>query len=186
MAITNIAAPLTEPITLDYAKTFLRVDNDDEDQLISDLIVSARLRIEAMIGGSLITRARRYTSGRISSRGVFINHHPISAVTAVRLVGEGSVDIALDKLTINLRCQPPTVTLKARSSWLSFDNEADTLEIDFTAGYGLTVDDVPMPLRQAVLLLLAQSYEFRGEKQEPPSVPMMVDALLMPYRGMRL
>ena len=63
MAITDIAAPLTEPITLDYAKTFLRVDNDDEDQLINDLIVSARLRIETMIGGSLITRARRYTFG---------------------------------------------------------------------------------------------------------------------------
>ena len=47
-----------------------------------------------------------------------------------------------------------------------------------------------MPLRQAVLLLLAQSYEYRGQDSAPPkvppTVPMMVDALLMPYRGVRL
>ena len=184
--VTDISAPLTEPVTLDYAKTFLRVDTDDDDALISDLITSARLRIEQMIGGSLITRARRYRSSRLTGQGVFLAHHPVTEVSALRLIGpDGTTLIPVEAARINLRCLPPVVSLKNRSSFRSYDPSADTLEIEFTAGYGEAPEDVPMPLRQAVLLLLAQSYEYRGEATPPP-VPMMVDALLMPYRGLRL
>jgi len=45
--------------------------------------------------------------------------------------------------------------------------------------------DVPMQLRQAVLLLIAQHYQFRDTAPARP-VPMLVDALLMPYRSVRL
>jgi len=55
----------------------------------------------------------------------------------------------------------------------------------FDAGYGSAPEDVPMQLRQAVLLLLAQHYEHRDEALNRP-VPMLVDALLMPYRTVRL
>jgi hypothetical protein len=42
-----------------------------------------------------------------------------------------------------------------------------------------------MQLRQAMLLLLAQHYEHRDDALTRP-VPMLVDALLMPYRTVRL
>ena len=187
MAIVDISAPPIEPILLDYAKVFLRVDTDDEDALIADLIRAARLRVESLINTALISRPRRFTSTRLSAKGVFINQSAITEVTAVRVIGGGvSVDIALASTSINLRCQPPVVTLKDRPSFASYGENADTLEIDFIAGYGDSPEDVPMPLRQAVLLLLAQSYEYRGANDAPPTVPMIVDALLMPYRGVRL
>lgn len=184
--LIDINAPLSEPVTLEYAKTFLRVDTDDDDILITDFIRAARLRIEQMIGGSLITRARRYITSRVSGRGVFVAHHPVTEITALRLSGpDGTTVIPLEAARINLRCQPPAITLKNRASFRGYDSQADSLEIDFIAGYGDAPEDVPMPLRQAVLLLLAQSYEYRGESNPPP-VPMMVDALLMPYRGLRI
>jgi len=64
MAVTDINPPalLDEPVTLDYAKVFLRVDNDDEDALIADLIRAARERVERLINSALITRARRLKS----------------------------------------------------------------------------------------------------------------------------
>jgi len=61
MAITDITPPALEPITLDYAKVFLRVDNDDEDALIADLIRAARERVEALTNSALISRPRRIT-----------------------------------------------------------------------------------------------------------------------------
>ena len=187
MAIKDINLPALEPVTLDYAKVFLRVDNDDEDGLITDLIRAARLRVEGLINSALISRARRFTSPKIKSKGIFINSGNITQITAVRLLsGEAVTEVSLSALTINLRCQPPVVSVKERSSFQSYAPETDTLEIDFTSGFGEHEADIPMPLRQAVLLLLAQSYEYRGSSGAPPTVPMMVDALLMPYLGMRI
>ncbi len=187
MAIYDITAPPLEPVSLDYAKVFLRVDNDDQDVLIGDLIRAAREQVETLINSALISRARRMTSARLSGSSVFLNHGEVKEITGARLIGGAAdIEIPLSALSINLRCQPPLVRVKDRPSFQSYAAEADTLEIDFIAGFGDSADDVPMPLRQAVLLLLAQSYEYRGQANPPPTVPMMVDALLMPYRRVRL
>jgi len=46
MRIIDIDAPPREPVTLEMAKQFLRVTQPDEDSLISDLILAARIRVE--------------------------------------------------------------------------------------------------------------------------------------------
>jgi uncharacterized phiE125 gp8 family phage protein len=187
MAITDITPPAVLPVTLDYAKTFLRVDNDDEDALITDLINSAAQRVERLINSALIIRARRLSSAKVSGSGVFINHTEVKHVTAVRVISDDiTAEIPLASLSINLRCHPPAVRVKDRLSFKSYQASADTVEIDFIAGHGEAPDDIPMPLRQAVLLLLAQAFEYRGRPDAPPTVPMMVDALLMPYRSLRI
>ena len=187
MAITDINSPAIEPVTLDYAKVFLRVDNEDEDQLILDLIRAARERVEGQINSALISRARRFTTSKINSKSVFINTGNITEINSVRLLTHNAgAEILLPSLAINLRCQPPVISVKERASFQSYAAEADTLEIDFISGFGPRADDIPMPLRQAVLLLLAQSYEYRAQDAAPPTVPLMVDALLMPYLGMRI
>lgn len=187
--ISDISRPAVEPVTLDYAKTFLRVDHDDDDALISDLITSARLRIETLIGGSLIMRPRRLVSTHISGRGVFINHHPVTAINRISICGAASecVEISPDSYSANLRCQPPAVTVNAPGGWRGLLSGATHIEVEFTAGFGEAAEDIPMPLRQAVMLLLAQSYEYRGDREDGlPPIPMMVDALIMPYRNVRL
>jgi len=60
-----------------------------------------------------------------------------------------------------------------------------SVTVYFTAGLGETSADIPTPLRQGVLLLLAHLYEHRAGNM-PSGFPMMVDALIQPYRGMRL
>ena len=187
MKIIDIAPPEVEPLTLDYAKTFLRVDTDDDDVLITDLIRAARVRVEAMINGSLITRLRRLTTQRFSQSGVCIHHHPVLSVNAIRAADDVGVyvDVTPEEMTLNLRCQPPIITLKDNKVWDSLLSGTAYIDVDFTAGFGIAADDIPMPLRQAVMLLLAQSYEFRGDTDGPPT-PMLVDALLMPYRVVRL
>jgi len=59
------------------------------------------------------------------------------------------------------------------------------LEVEFEAGYGDTPDDIPLPLRQAIVLLLTHAFEFR-ETSEAPAIPIIVEALLAPYRVVRL
>ena len=62
------------------------------------------------------------------------------------------------------------------------------IEIDLTAGYGPDGEDVPAPLRMAILQLVAQWHETR----EPVAfgavaeVPASVAALTAPYRVVAL
>jgi uncharacterized phiE125 gp8 family phage protein len=50
-----LTGPAIEPISLAETKTFLRVEHDDEDQLITALIAGARSHIEAQTQTALIT-----------------------------------------------------------------------------------------------------------------------------------
>lgn len=67
--------------------------------------------------------------------------------------------------------------------------EAAGIEIDLVAGYGDEPEDVPAPIRQALLLLVAHWYEYRDpiEVGSPDaSVPAVVSDLLAPFRVARL
>ena len=59
------------------------------------------------------------------------------------------------------------------------------IEIDVTAGYGPSSVDVPAPLRQAVMMLVAHWYEHRGAVGHDMAgavPPHGFDALIAPYR----
>ena len=57
--------------------------------------------------------------------------------------------------------------------------------ITITAGYR-TPADVPAAIRQAMLLLVAHWFDHRNAAPDRSALPMAVDALLAPFRRMRL
>lgn len=187
MTITDITALASEPVTLERAKEFLRVDGTAEDALIADLITASRQRLESMLNASLISRRRLYSSRKIFSHCLYINHNPITQVFKVSTIDAGGqeTEIPQEDYLVNQRAVPATLTLSQRKSFSDYAPNAVDVAVEIEAGYGASADDVPMPLRQALLLLLAQSYEYRGQDSER-AVPMLVDALLMPYRRVRL
>ena len=66
---------------------------------------------------------------------------------------------------------------------------ANGIEIAFSAGYGNAAADVPAPIRQAILILVAHWHEHRSPLEhgaQPEPLPTMVSELLAPYRAMRL
>ncbi len=187
MSISDITPPPVEPVTLASAKEFLRIDGPDEDGLIADLIVSARERIEFMARTSLITRRRAYSSHRVHTTNLFVNHSPVKFVHKISVIDadDNATEIPKAKVYINRRATPVSICLQQREIFSDYAADPVAVVAEFDAGYGAGPDDVPMQLRQALLLLLAQSYEYRDEAMGRP-VPMMVDALLMPYRTVRL
>ena len=187
MSITDINAPPIEPVTLAAAKEFLRVDGDHEDALIADLITTARERIEVLGRTSLIKRRRAYSSARCCTGTLYLNHSAVGRVHSVRIIdgADNPTEIPLAALYINNRASPVSITTQRRDLFSDYSADAAAIVVEFDAGYGDMPGDVPMQLRQAVLLLIAQHYQFRDTAPARP-VPMLVDALLMPYRSVRL
>ena len=176
--------PAEEPVPLDEAKAFLRLDDTAEDGLLAALVTSARLTVEAVSGLALVSQTWRFVLGTWPGAGVLrLPMAPVDAVLAVHGRDAGGAPLALPDGIV-----APAATVERDA--LLFGRLAAppaAVEVDVRLGYG-GADDVPGPLRQAVRLLTAHWFENRGDAPvagKPPLPPDVV-ALLTPWRRMRL
>ena len=191
MALVMTAAPAAEPVSLADAKAHLRIDGTDEDALISSLIVAARTLVERTLGLALITQGWSYFLDAWPQRGcISLPVSPVQAVSAVTVHDEdgGSVVLDTDGYAVDVLSSPARVVL-TEATPPAVTRAFNAFEVAFTAGYGGTDSDVPQPMRQALLLLVAHWFE-RREPIElgpgPQGVPAIAAGLLEPYRRVRL
>jgi len=192
MALVLISGPAVEPVSLAEAKAHLRVDGSAEDTLIASLIITSRLHVEAALGLALITQSwSLFLDAWPSGPHVRLPLRPVQSITAVQLYApdESVETLNPDLFLLDGAGIPPRLVRQGSLAWPAPKRIANGIEIAFTAGFGNAVADVPAPIRQAVLLLVAHWYEHRepieiGAAQT--RVPHMVSELLGPYRSPRL
>ena len=191
MALVLTSAPAAEPISLAEAKAHLRIDADDEDALIEQLIVAARMFVERTLGLALITQGWSYfLDFWPRSSCVTLPIAPVQAISAVILHdgAGGSTTLDADDYAVDVLSQPARLVLNGATPPV-VARALNAFEIAFTAGYGEEASDVPAPIRQALNLLVAHWFE----RREPvvlgvgaTEVPSTVAGLLLPYRRVRL
>ena len=184
--------PAVEPVTLAEAKDHLRVDGTAEDTLIGSLIVTSRLHVEAAMGLALVTQGWSvFLDAWPPGSALALPLRPVQSITAVRLYDEDAVVTTVPAGTYFLDGAgvPARLVRQGALAWPSPRRTANGIEVAFTAGYGDAAADVPEPIRQALLLLIAHWHEHRsplevGSRAQP--APDMVAELLAPYRALRL
>jgi len=192
MPLILTAGPSAEPISLAEAKAHARVDGDLEDTLIASLILAARLHIERSLDVALISQSWSLYLDRWPDCGpVELPLAPFLSLDAVRLYGPTGSSMTLDPalFEVDAFSRRPRLSRRDGQGWPLPGRSVNGIEIAFTAGYGPAPDDVPMPLRLAVKLLVAHWHEARepvrlGESADP--VPLSVASLLRPYHAVRL
>jgi uncharacterized phiE125 gp8 family phage protein len=190
MTLTILTPPAAEPVSLDQAKAFLRVTTTDEDDLISGLIMAARQRVETELGLSLITTALRETfsawDGRLTRTGaVRLLRGPLISVEAVSTADGTGALVTLDPSAYVARnaSRPGRIAPAPGFAFPAPLVPDGGIQIDYTAGFGDQPTDVPGPLVQAILGLVAHGFEHR-EDADPPLG--LVEPWLSPYRRARL
>jgi uncharacterized phiE125 gp8 family phage protein len=134
-----------EPVTLDEAKLWCKIDLDDDDDLITALITAARQMCEKYTGVSFITRTvTAYLNNGCG--GCYLPYGPVNSITSYTDIDGETVDADLivivgDKFK-QLR-EPLT----------------DYIKIIYTAGY----TTLPENLKKAILQQIAYMYEHRGD-----------------------
>lgn len=189
MTYALITPPAAEALTLAQAKAHLRIDLDDEDDLIASLIATAREHLERTTGLCLITCGLRLYLDRWPATGVIdIGRGPVRAVTEIRTYDGQGVEAAVDLAghVLDGAAHPARLWLRNRPAPSQAMNG---VEIDFTAGFGEAGTDVPDSLKRAMLVHIAQMYEFRGAvpaDQQPAAIPEGYDRLVAPFAMRRL
>ena len=181
-----LTVPALEPLSLQEAKAYLRVEIDDDNDLIAALIVSARVHTEARTRRALIAQTWRLTlNAWPESVRIALLPAPLRSLTAVRVYrSDGTSDaVSPDAFTLDRATAPALVSFAPGAVPLPGRTTAG-VEIEFVAGYGEAAADVPGALRQAIRLLVAHWYENRGlvaVGQSTNVLPETVAALIAPY-----
>jgi uncharacterized phiE125 gp8 family phage protein len=178
MPLELTAAPAAEPVTLDQAKAWLRVESgNDEDGLISALIPAARARAEWHTGRAFVSQRWTLWLDRSDGR-IELPLPPLQSVESVTLYAPDGAASLLDPDAYAVAGQH--LLLGTAPAGL---RAANGIAVAFTAGYG-AASDVPPAIGQAILALVASLYEHRGGDGAP--MPDNALALLAPYRTIKL
>lgn len=191
MSLVMTSSPLIEPVSLSEAKAFLRIDSNAEDLLVSTLILTSRLHIEAALGLALMTQAWTLTIDKWPSRDtVLLPLRPVSQIALLRLLNVGGQSTTLDPASYRLDATIGAAKIVSVSgAWPAPLMKKGGIEITFWAGFGDETSDIPEPIRHALRLLIAHWYENREPLRvgaPEAAIPAEVSALLTPYRAVRL
>jgi uncharacterized phiE125 gp8 family phage protein len=166
------SAPSVEPISVSELKTFARIDGDDENTLLSQFIVAARIAAEDYLKRSLITQTIRATidfwpeSGKIE-----LPRPPLQSITQIATRDEDDALTVYDSdyyYAITESIPGCVVIKKGATNPANYDRDYAGIIIDYVCGYGDRAQDVPEPIRQALYLWTTSIYENRVVSTEPP------------------
>ncbi len=186
MSLMLLSAPVSEPVTLAEIKAHLRIAHPDEDALISSLSVAARQAVEVRGQLALIAQQWRFSFDALKDTIIELPVAPVISIDGVNVVDDAGV-----AQTVNPGLYESVVgavgRVKALGPWPAPGRKIDGIQIDFTAGYG-DAASTPDDLKQAVKYIAAHFYENRERAQTDRvfSVPDVADALIAPYRRIKL
>ncbi|TLG78592.1 phage head-tail connector protein [Methylocystis sp. B8] len=185
-----IGAPAIEPVSLADAKSWLREDGVEEDQLIQTLIVAARMTLEAYTRRFFVTQSWRlifdcWPSSAICNATLYIPFAPFQSATAIRIFDSNDAAQTLAAAAYRAPSSSEGGRISFKSAPPAPGRATDGIEIDFAVGYGALASEIPQPLRHAILTLVAHWREHRGDNGDD-ALPNAVAQLAAPFRRERL
>ncbi|HEU5067480.1 MAG TPA: hypothetical protein VFT61_04770 [Sphingomicrobium sp.] len=191
---------MAEPIvSLAEAQAFARIETDDEEALLAGLIRTASGLCEAFLGQVVIVRQFQ-VSIPATSDWQRLSVTPVRSIDLVETVAsDGSrMTMAVDGYAIDVdskgdgwvrltRVPLPEVAAVAALTGDRIVPEyfrRGYVSVSGTAGIALTENDVPEPIRQGVLRLVASLFADRDG--DGGDIPAAVTALWRPYRRIRV
>lgn len=192
MRLTEETAVPGAALPLDALKDHLRLGSGfalapDQDGLLESHLRAAIAAIEGRIAKALITRRFRLVlEGWRDADAQGLPLAPVSAVAEVVLVDAGGAAVPVAPGRYRLIADLHRPRLAGTGASLPAPHPGGRIEILFDAGFGPGWTDVPADLRQAVVLLAAEFYEYRHDGGERGGLPARVQALIEGWRQLRI
>lgn len=189
MLVRVVTAPAAEPVSLAEAKDHLRLEQAEDDAYVTTCVQAARQYIEEVCWRGVVTQTWELVlDGFPCDEEQELPGGNLGAITSVTYTdADGATQtLASSVYEADTVSVPGRILLAYNESWPSTRSRWNSVRVRYTVGWG--VADVPAPIRQALLLLVAQMYEQRVPEVTGASIGKLefaVDALLAPYRLVR-
>lgn len=192
MNIITLTPPGGEPLSVADAKAFARIGSDLEDGLVTELIASARARLEAMTGLSLMSRSLRlslqdWPLGVLDKGALRLPRRPAQTLLAVHRTDGADLN---EDVTSAFELEPGLIPRLRPAPgmgrvWPRSIHE--TIIIDWQAGFG-AASDIPEDLLHAMRVIVAHEFEHRdaSDYRAQDKLSHRLGELILPWREVRI
>lgn len=181
-----VTAATSNPIAQSEAKDHLRVTTSDEDSYITNLITAATQMAQNYTNSYFIDTTLRMDFSYFPANELRLYGGKINSLTHVKYYDsdDSLTTWASSNYSVNLNAEPCLVYYGGTASVPSIYDRTDAVQVTYVSGYGSSASDVPMAIRQAILILIGHFYENRQEVVygSPKVMPKASEWLLDPYR----
>ncbi len=194
MPLKLIQRDSVEVVALADAKKHLRVDGVDEDDLIRGLAAAARDRLDGrdgVLGIALTTQTWELTLDGFPcdyTKPILLPLPPLQSVTSVKYFDTAAVEQTWDPSLYQVDAVqwPARIQPVFGAFWpITQYGRINAVTVRFVAGFGPGAGDVPLPIVQAMKLMIGHWYQNR-ELAVPGAgmteLPLAAEALLAPFR----
>jgi uncharacterized phiE125 gp8 family phage protein len=148
-----IEPPKIEPVSLAEVKDQLGITDTRSDGILSRRIVEARELVEQYTGRALLSQTREIRWD------CFVDRHELPSaltVSSVKYIDTNGVEqtVSSSDYTLDTYAFIPFVQTAYDVAWPYTRHEKNAVRIQFTAGYGTTVESVPALIREQIILLI--------------------------------
>lgn len=159
-----VTPPASEPVTLSEAKAQLSVTSSAHDTRITSLITTARRQVERYLKRALITQTWKVYYNCFHAV-MELPYPPLQSVTHVKYYDDSGTlqTLSSDLYWEDLASEPGKIVRKYDAVYPELlAGRPNAVEIQYVAGYG-DADDVPEEIRHAILMLVTDYFDNRGE-----------------------
>ena len=165
--IEVVTPPTVDADFLALVLDHVKVEAGDEEAAYGDLVTAyldaALARVEAMSGRMLFTRSLRFTADAFGT-ALVLPASPVSSISSVQYVDTAGATQTLAGSAYALvdKAETPMLYPVFGTDWPKVRPFPGSVTVDFDAGYGAAMDDIPAPLRQATMQTVADWMRFGG------------------------
>ena len=177
MAVQLVTPPAAEPLSLAQVKAHLRIDFDDDNSLLTDMIVAAREVAETETRRALMTQTWKYVldafpqtpQSALSWQSNFdqfkLPFPPLQSVTSIVYTDSTGASTTISPTTyqVDTASEPGRIALNSGQVWPSVAlSTIAGVVVTLVAGY-TSAGLVPQSIKQGMLLVIGAYYENREE-----------------------
>lgn len=153
----------TEPLSVNEVKDHLRIETDDDDNVIASLINEARDYVERITGRALITQTWTMNIDSLPEC-IYVPHAPLQSVTSIQYQDENNATQTLSSAlyTVDTKAEPGRIFQAYNQSYPSTYSDLNAVTITYVAGYGSAATDVPETYKRAIKLYCEKMFDMPG------------------------
>lgn len=178
MGLTLIT-PAENPVSLDDAKAWCRVDGAADDAALRIALNAAFEQAQTICGRALGVQTWKLVLDAFSP-AIELSKGPVTGISAFNYVGIDGLEHTVDAgiYTLDLVSDPQWIVLNSDDSWPDTLDAINVVSITYETGYA----DLPAPIKAAILMQTAEWFDRRSGVE----VSASLRNLLRPYRRLRI
>lgn len=198
MSVVEVTGPSAEPVTYEETRDHINLEHDDDYDLITRYIKSARRVFENKAKHILVQRTFDYSFSRFPFNRIVLPRNPVISITSITYIdlnlSPTSQTVATSVYELNAGVTPAHVYLKYNQKWPSNRGWENDVTVRFVAGYNDDGDsprdyaqNVPDDIKVCIMSMVGEMYKNRDLTIDVANYRNeFIDSLIEPHVFYRL